>query len=171
VAIWRCGTRIRNRTDREAELTPEERITELGLELPSPTPPIAAYVPAVRTGNLVFISGQGPVRDGAFVCTGKVGSDVDLETAKDAAKITCLNGLAALKAEIGELSKVTRVVKLTVFVNSAPGFDQQPLVGNGASELLQEIFGDAGRHARSAVGMAELPFGMPVEIEFVFEVA
>lgn len=152
-------------------MTPEERIAELGLVLPAPTPPVAAYVPAVRTGNLVFLSGQGPFRDGAFFCTGKVGADVDIEQAKEAARITCLNGLAALKAEIGDLSKVKRVVKLTVFVNSAPGFGQQPLVGNGASELLQEVFGDAGKHARSAVGVAELPFNMAVEVEFVFEVA
>ena len=151
-------------------MTPEERLAELGHELPVPTPPVAAYVPAVRTGNLVYISGQGPVRDGAFAYTGKVGADVTLEQAQDAARLTCLCGLAALKSEIGELSNVTRVVKLLVMVNSAPGFDQQPAVGNGASELLQEVFGDAGRHARSAVGMAELPFGMPVEIEFIFEV-
>lgn len=151
-------------------MTPEERIAELGLTLPSPTPPLAAYVPAVRTGNLVYLSGQGPFRDGKFSCLGKVGAEVDIEQAKDAARLTCLCGLAALKAEIGELSNVVRVVKLTVFVNGAPGFDQQPAVGNGASELLQALFGEAGRHARSAVGVAELPFGMPVEIEFVFEV-
>jgi enamine deaminase RidA (YjgF/YER057c/UK114 family) len=152
-------------------MTPEEKLAELGLTLPSPTPPVAAYVPAVRTGNLVYISGQGPFADGKFTHVGKVGSDVDADAAKEAARITCVNGLAALKAEIGELSNVTRVVKLTVFVNSAPGFDEQPAVANGASELLQEVFGEAGRHARSAVGMAELPFGMSVEIEFVFEVA
>ena len=151
-------------------MTPEEKIAQLGYELPTPTPPVAAYVPTVRTGNLVFVSGQGPFKDGNIV-TGKVGADVDVEAAKDAARITCLNGLAAVKAEVGELSKVTRVVKLTVFVNGAPGFDQQPQVANGASELLQEIFGDAGKHSRSAVGMAELPFGMCVEIEFVFEVS
>ena len=150
-------------------MTPEERIAELGLELPEPTPPVAAYVPAVQTGNLVFLSGQGPVRNGSFV-TGKVGADLDVEAATEAAKLTCLSGLAALKAEIGDLSRVARVVKLTVFVNSAPGFDKQPLVGNGASELLQEIFGDAGKHARSAVGVAELPFNIAVEVEFVFEV-
>jgi enamine deaminase RidA (YjgF/YER057c/UK114 family) len=131
---------------------------------------VAAYVPAVRTGNLVYISGQGPFKDGRMVATGKVGSDVTVEQAIEAARVTCINGLAALKAEIGELSKVTRVVKLLVMVNSAPGFGDQPAVGNGASELLQEVFGDAGRHARSAVGMAELPFGMSVEIEFIFEV-
>ena len=161
---------IRIPTDKEQAVTPEERLAELGLQLPEPSAPVAAYVPAVRTGNLVYISGQGPVRDGAFVYTGKVGSDVSLEQAQDAARITCLNGLAALKAEIGDLGNVTRVVKLLVMVNSAPGFDKQPLVGNGASELLQEIFGDAGRHARSAVGMAELPLSMPGELEFIFEV-
>lgn len=149
---------------------PEERLAELGHALPEPTPPLAAYVPAVRTGNLVYISGQGPMRDGAVAYTGKVGADVTPEQARQAAELTCLSGLAALKAEIGDLANVTRVVKLTVFVNSAPGFDQQPAVANGASELLQKVFGDAGRHARSAVGTAELPFGIPVEIEFVFEV-
>ncbi len=149
---------------------PEERLAELGLELPEPTRPFAAYVPAVRTGNLVYISGQGPMRDGAVAYPGKVGADVTPEQAKEAAQLACLAGLAALKAEIGDLGRVTRVVKLTVFVNSAPGFDQQPAVANGASELLQEVFGETGRHARSAVGMAELPFGIPVEIEFVFEV-
>jgi enamine deaminase RidA (YjgF/YER057c/UK114 family) len=151
-------------------MTPEERLAELRIELPSPVAPVAAYVPAVRTGNLVYISGQGPFKDGQLIA-GKVGADVTVEQAQDAARATCVNGLAALKAEIGELSKVTRVVKLLVMVNSAPGFDQQPAVGNGASELLQEVFGDIGRHARSAVGMAELPFGMCVEIEFIFEVS
>jgi enamine deaminase RidA (YjgF/YER057c/UK114 family) len=149
--------------------TPEEKIASLGLTLPQPVAPVAAYVPAVRTGNLVFISGQGPFKDGQLI-TGKVGADVDQAAATEAAKLVCLNGLAAVKAEVGELSNVTRVVKLTVFVNSAPGFDQQPAVANGASELLQEVFGESGRHARSAVGMAELPFNMCVEIEFVFEV-
>lgn len=149
---------------------PEDKLAELGLSLPEPTPPVAAYVPAVRTGNLVYISGQGPIRDGALMFTGKVGAEVDVDQAMDAARQTSLCGLAALRAEIGDLAKVTRVVKLTVFVNSAPGFVEQPKVANGASELLQEVFGEAGRHARSAVGMAELPFGMPVEIEFVFEV-
>ncbi len=152
-------------------MTPEEKIASLGLELPEPTPPVAAYVPTVRTGNLVFISGQGPLKDGSPLYPGKVGAEVTLEQAQEAAKITCLAGLAALKAEVGELSSVARVVKLTVFVNSAPGFNAQPFVANGASELLQEIFGETGRHARSAVGVAELPFDIPVEIEFVFEVA
>jgi enamine deaminase RidA (YjgF/YER057c/UK114 family) len=149
---------------------PEERLSELGIELPPPVPPVAAYVPAVRTGDLVYISGQGPVKEGAIVCTGKVGRDVDVATAQEAARLTCINGLAALKGEIGDLSRVARVVKLLVMVNSAPGFDQQPQVANGASELLQDVFGEDGRHARSAVGVAELPFGMSVEIEFIFEV-
>jgi len=151
-------------------MTPEEKLAELGIELPTPIAPVAAYVPAVRTGNLVFISGQGPFKDGQLI-TGKVGADLSVDEARDAARATCINGLAALKAEIGELSKVTRVVKLLIMVNSAPGFGDQPAVGNGASELLQEVFGDAGKHARSAVGMAELPFGMSVEIEFIFEVS
>ena len=151
-------------------MDPEAKLAELGYTLPTPAAPVAAYVPAVRTGNLVFISGQGPIKDGQLVFTGKVGRDVTLADAQEAARIVCLNGLAALKAEIGDLGKVSRVVKLTVFVNSGPGFDQQPFVANGASELLQEIFGEGGRHARSAVGMAELPFDMSVEIEFVFEV-
>jgi enamine deaminase RidA (YjgF/YER057c/UK114 family) len=154
---------------KEADVDPEGRLAELGITLPAPNPPVAAYVPTVRTGNLVFVSGQGPLKDGALV-TGKVGRDVTVEEAQDAARLTCLAGLAALKAEVGDLNKVSRVVKLTVFVNSAPGFDQQPTVGNGASELLQEVFGEAGRHARSAIGMAELPFNMCVEVEFIFEV-
>lgn len=148
---------------------PEERLEELGLALPEPPKPVAAYVPAVRSGNLVFVSGQGPF--GSRVSSGKVGADVSVEDAQEAARDTCLNGLAVVKALVGDLSKVTRVVKLTVYVCSAPGFTQQPLVANGASELLQELFGEAGRHARAAVGVAELPFGIPVEIEFVFEVA
>jgi enamine deaminase RidA (YjgF/YER057c/UK114 family) len=149
---------------------PETRLQELGLELPPPAAPLAAYVPTVRTGNLVFVSGQGPLRDGKPTCTGKVGAEVGLEAARDAARATCLNGLAVLKQEIGDLANVVRAVKLVVFVASAPGFTQQPLVANGASELLQDIFGEAGRHARSAVGVAELPVNIPVEIEFVFEV-
>jgi len=147
---------------------PEQRLEELGLKLPTAAAPVAAYVPTVRTGNLVFVSGQGPW---GFEPLGKVGSDVTIEQAQEAARITALYGLSALKAEIGDLADVTRVVKLMVFVNSAPGFTDQPKVGNGASELLQQVFGEAGRHARSAVGMAELPMNIPVEVEFIFEVA
>jgi enamine deaminase RidA (YjgF/YER057c/UK114 family) len=145
---------------------PEERLKELGLELPDPPKPAAAYIPAVRVGNLVFTAGQGPFGG----ITGKVGAEVSLEQAQEAARATCLNGLAVIKAELGDLASVKRMVKLTVFVASAPGFNNQPLVANGASELLEQIFGADGRHARSAVGVAELPFDIPVEIEFVVEV-
>jgi len=147
---------------------PEQRLKELGLELPEAPKPVAAYVPCVRTGNLVFVSGQGPFGTGI---TGKVGAGVTVEQAQELAKVTCLNGLAQIKAEVGDLSRVTRVVKLTVYVASAPGFGEQPKVANGASELLQDVFGDAGRHARAAVGVSELPFDIPVEIEFVVEVS
>ncbi len=147
---------------------PEERLKELGLELPEAPKPVAAYVPVVRTGNLVFVSGQGPFGTGV---SGKVGAGVTVEEAQEQARVTCLNGLAQIKAAVGDLDKVTQVVKLTVFVASAPGFGDQPKVANGASELLQEVFGEAGRHARSAVGVAELPFDIPVEIEFVVEVS
>ncbi len=148
-------------------IDPESRLRDLGLELPQPAAPVAAYVPTVRTGSLVFVSGQGPW---GFEPLGKVGAEVTLEQAVEAARTTCLYGLAALKAEAGSLDAVSRVVKLTVFVASAPGFTAQPQVANGASELLVEVFGDAGRHSRSAVGVAELPLNIPVEIEFVFEV-
>lgn len=146
---------------------PEERLRELGLTLPEAPKPVAAYVPAVRTGDLVFTAGQGPF---GSKFTGKVGAQVSIEQAQEAARITCLNGLAVIKAEIGDLANVRRFVKLTVFVASAPGFTDQPLVANGASELLEQVFGDDGKHARSAVGVAELPFDIPVEIEFVAEV-
>lgn len=147
---------------------PEERLAQLELTLPEPPKPVAAYVPTVRTGNLVFVSGQGPFA--SRVSSGKVGAEVSIEDAQEAARDTCLNGLAVIKAEIGDLACVKRIVKLNVYVASAPGFTDQPLVANGASELLQELFGEAGRHARAAVGVAELPFGIPVEIEFVVEV-
>ena len=150
--------------------TPEERITELGLTLPSDSPPLAAYVPAVRTGDLVFTAGQLPRRDGELVATGKVGAEVTPEVAAEAAAACALNALAAIKGEIGDLSAVRRVVKVVVFVASAPDFTGQPGVANGASELLGKVFGDAGVHARSAVGVAVLPLDVPVEVEVVVEV-
>lgn len=159
--------RIHTRTETEDTMHPEERLSELGLTLPDAPKPVAAYVPCVRTGNLVFVSGQGPFGSGV---SGKVGAGVSVDEAIEAARTTCLNGLAVVKAEVGDLANVSRVVKLTVYVASAPGFGDQPKVANGASELLQELFGDNGRHARAAVGVAELPFDIPVEIEFVFEV-
>lgn len=150
--------------------TPEERIAELGLALPSESPPLAAYVPAVRTGNLVFTSGQLPRLDGKLLATGKVGAEVDAGRGKELARVCALNALAAVKGEVGELARVRRVVKVVGFVASAPDFSDQPGVVNGASELLGEVFGDAGVHARSAVGVAALPLDAPVEVEIVVEV-
>ena len=150
---------------------PEERLAELGLTLPSDTPPLAAYIPAVRTGNLVFTSGQLPRIDGELTHVGKVGAEVTPEQAKEAAQACALNAIAAVKGEIGDLEKVRRVVKVVGFVASAPDFTGQPGVVNGASELLGKVFGDAGVHARSAVGVAALPLDVPVEVEMIVEVA
>jgi enamine deaminase RidA (YjgF/YER057c/UK114 family) len=150
--------------------TPEQRLAELGLELPPPPKAVAAYVPTVRTGNLVFVAGQGPFLAGKPSITGKVPGEVGIEDAQKAARDCCLNGLAAVKAEVGSLDAIARVVKLTVFVASGPGFGDQPKVANGASELLEQVLGDAGKHARAAVGVAELPFNIPVEVDFVVEV-
>jgi enamine deaminase RidA (YjgF/YER057c/UK114 family) len=148
----------------------EERLAEQGLRLPEPPTAVANYVGAVRTGNLVFVSGHGPVRDGRFVYTGKVGQDLDVEAGYQAAQLVCLNMLASLKAEIGDLDRVRRVVKLLGMVNCAPDFAQQPEVINGASDLLVQLYGERGRHARSAVGMGSLPRNIAVEIEMVVEV-
>ncbi len=148
----------------------EDRLTALGHELPDPGPPVANFVHAVRTGNLVYVSGQGPRRDGKFAYTGKVGKDVDVETGRKAAELVMLNCLGVLKQELGDLDRVTRVVKLLGMVNCAPDFTGQPKVINGASDLLVAAFGDAGRHARSAVGMSSLPFDISVEIEMIVEV-
>jgi enamine deaminase RidA (YjgF/YER057c/UK114 family) len=150
--------------------SPEERLTALGLSLPVESAPLASYVPAVRTGNLVFTSGQLPRLGGELQATGKVGAEVDAERAKELAATCALNALAAVKAEIGDLGKVRRVVKVVGFVASAPGFTGQPGVVNGASDLLGEVFGDAGVHARSAVGVAVLPLDAPVEVEMIVEV-
>ncbi|MEI7913133.1 MAG: RidA family protein [Mycobacteriaceae bacterium] len=145
------------------------RLAELGVELPAVAKPLAAYVPAARTGNLVYTSGQLPLAGGELVRTGKVGADVTPEDAKTAARICALNALAAIDALVG-LDAVTQVVKVVGFVASAPGFSGQPGVVNGASEFLGEVFGDAGVHARSAVGVAELPLDAPVEVELIVEV-
>ncbi|HWH29532.1 MAG TPA: RidA family protein [Mycobacteriales bacterium] len=146
------------------------RLAELGLELPPVVPPVAAYVPAVRSGDLVFTSGQLPVVEGRMAVTGKVGALVTPEQAKDLARTCALNALAAVDALVG-LDAVERVVKVVGFVASAPDFTGQPGVVNGASELLGDVFGDAGRHARSAVGVATLPLDAPVEVELVVQVA
>ncbi len=146
------------------------RLKELGLELPPVVPPVASYVPAVRSGDLVFTSGQLPVVEGRMDLTGKVGALVSPEQAKDLARICALNALAAVDALVG-LDAVVRVVKVVGFIASAPDFTGQPAVLNGASELLGDVFGDAGQHARSAVGVASLPLDAPVEVELVVEVA
>ncbi|WBU36870.1 RidA family protein [Homoserinibacter sp. YIM 151385] len=149
----------------------EARLAELGLELPGVAAPAGAYLPAVVSGNLVFTAGQIPLVDGQVAETGKVGAGVSPERAKELAAICVLNGLAAAASVIGSLDRVTRVVKVTGFVASDPAFSGQPGVVNGASELLGEVFGDAGRHARSAVGVAVLPLDVPVEVELVLEFA
>lgn len=147
-----------------------ERFAELGLEVPPVVKPVAAYVPAARTGNLVYTSGQLPMVDGELKYAGKVGAEITVDEAKAAAQICALNCLAALHDIVG-LDAVVRIVKVVGFVASAPGFTAQPVVVNGASEFLGEIFGEAGVHARSAVGVAELPLNTPVEVELIAEVA
>ncbi|HLL65665.1 MAG TPA: RidA family protein [Micromonosporaceae bacterium] len=146
-----------------------DRLSELGLTLPPVVAPLAAYVPAVQSGTLVYVSGQVPIVDGALLATGKVGADVSVEEAGGLARQCALNALAAVHALVG-LERVAGVVKVVGFVASAEGFTAQPQVVNGASELFGAVFGDAGRHARSAVGVAELPLGAPVEVEVIFEV-
>ena len=146
------------------------RLSELGLELPAVVPPVAAYVPAVRSGDLVFTSGQLPMVEGSLPAVGKVGALVTPEQAKDLARTCALNALAAIEALVG-LDSVVRIVKVVGFVASVPDFTGQPGVVNGASELLGEVFGEAGQHARSAVGVASLPLDAPVEVELVVEVA
>lgn len=150
--------------------TPEERIAALGREIPEVARPVAAYVPSVRSGNYVYTSGQLPLVDGALNDTGKVGAEVTPERARELAALCALGAIAAVKAEVGELSRVKRVVKVVGFVASDPSFTGQPQVINGASELLGEVFGEAGAHARSAVGVAVLPMDAPVELEMIVEV-
>jgi enamine deaminase RidA (YjgF/YER057c/UK114 family) len=149
---------------------PEARLAALGLALPPVTAPLAAYVPAVRSGQFVYTAGQLPLADGKLLMTGRVGTQVSVEEAAALARTCALNALAAVASVTGGLSAVTRIVKIVGFVASDPSFTGQPLVVNGASELMLEVFGDAGRHARSAVGVAALPLDAPVEIELIAEV-
>ena len=151
--------------------SPEARLAALGLTLQKVTPPLAAYVPAVRTGDYVYTAGQLPVVDGQLLATGKVGADVGAAEASALARTCALNALAAVATVTGGLDAIRRIVKVTGFVASAPSFTQQAQVINGASELLIEVFGEAGRHARSAVGMAVLPLDAPVEVELIAEVS
>jgi enamine deaminase RidA (YjgF/YER057c/UK114 family) len=149
--------------------SPESRLEDLGIKLPAPPAPAGAYVPATRTGNLVFTAGQLPLEAGELTLRGKVGDTVGVDAAREAARVCAMNALAAASTQTGGVAGISRIVKVTGFVASAPGFNEQPQVINGASEFLGEIFGDAGLHARSAVGVAELPMNAPVEVELVVE--
>ncbi|WP_019972757.1 RidA family protein [Mycobacterium sp. 141] len=151
-------------------MTISQRLTELGIELPQVVAPLAAYVPAIRTGNLVYTAGQLPIRDGELAATGKVGAEVSPEEANALARLCGLNALAAVHALVG-IDSVVKVVKVVGFVASAPGFGGQPGVVNGASELFGDVFGAAGAHARSAVGVSDLPRNAPVEVEIIVEIA
>lgn len=152
-------------------MTPEERIAELGLTLPAPPPPVANYVGAVEVPGLLYVSGHGPYRDGEYLYRGKVDSEVTVESAREAAELTMINLLGTARNALGSLDRVTRVVKMLGMVNSDPRFAEQPKVIDGASDLLVEIFGDAGRHARSAVGLGALPMGICVEIELILAIS
>lgn len=153
-----------------APSTPEERLAQMGLTVPEVAQPVASYLPAVRSGHHVFTSGQLPMREGRLITTGKVGGEVTVEEAVECARQCALNALAAVRAEIGELANVKRIVKVVAFVASTPDFTGQPGIANGASELFGEVFGEIGRHARSAVGVPVLPLDAPVEVELVVEV-
>ena len=148
---------------------PEQRLAELGLSVPEVPTPVAVYVPAVQSGDLVFTSGQLPMKNGELMLTGKVGGEVGPEDAVACARQCALNAIAAVKAEVGDLASIKRIVKAVVFVASTPDFTGQPQVANGASHLFGEVFGDAGVHARSAVGVPVLPLDSPVEVELVVE--
>jgi enamine deaminase RidA (YjgF/YER057c/UK114 family) len=147
----------------------EQKVKDLGLELPPPPKPVGAYVQAARTGNLVYTAGQIPTREGKLICAGKVPTDVPLEQAQAAARQSVLNGLAAIST-VAPLDSIRRVVRMNVFVNSAAGFTEHAKVGNGASELLVALFGESGRHTRCALGAAELPLNAPVELDLIVEV-
>jgi len=148
----------------------QERLTKLGIVIPDAPKPAAVYVPAKRTGNLVYTSGQDCKKNGTLLYTGKLGDPLTVEQGYEAARQTMINCLAVLQQEIGDLNKVKQIVKILGFVNSAEGFVEQPYVMNGASELLEEVFGERGKHARSAISANELPFNTPVEIEMIVEV-
>lgn len=148
----------------------EQKLKELGIEIPEAPEPLASYIPATTAGNLVYTAGQLPIIEGKLILQGKLGGDVSVEIGIKAAEICTMNCLSVIKSEIEDLDKIRRIVKVTVFVNSANGFTRQPQVANGASELLIKIFGEAGKHVRSAVGVNELPINAPVEIEMIAEI-
>ncbi len=149
----------------------EERLREIGVEIPLPPVPQGAYQPAVISGNLIFVSGQLPIKEGELLYRGKVGSEVSVEEGIEAARLAAINSLSIMKRELGDLDRVKRIVKLTGYVSSAPGFGMQAKVVNGASEFFYDVFGDMGRHARAAVGVYELPFGAPIEVEVIAEIS
>ena len=171
--LWSCNQETGKTTMEDIEvsaLNPEQRLRDLGIQLYVPDPPVGNYVPAVPVGRLVFLSGHGPRKpEGGFV-VGKVGRDLDLKQAQEAARLTAIGLLSSLKSEIGELSRVRRIVKVLGMVNADESFANHPEVINGCSDLLVSVFGDRGRHARAAVGMGSLPFNIPVEIEMIVEV-
>lgn len=152
-------------------MTPEERLKHLGIELPDAPKPLGSYVPLVRTGNLVFLSGILPLVEGKLSREGRVGEKVTVDEAREDARTAAINALAILKSNLGTLNKIRRCVKITGYVSSAPGFTEQPNVLNAASDFMFEIFGEVGRHARAAVGVNVLPLNSPVELEFIFEVS
>ena len=152
-------------------MKPSDRLRELEIELPRVAAPVGSYVPAVRSGSLILTSGQLPFRDGKLLYPGKVTGEVSLESAADGAAIAALNALAAAASVAGGIDAIRRIIRVCVYVNSSPGFTDQPKVANGASDLLARIFDDAGRHARSAVGVAELPLGASIELELTVEAA
>lgn len=151
-------------------MTPEQQLLQLGLTLPTPAAPVGSYVPSVRVGDMVLTSGQLPMRDGKLAASGKVGAELSIEQGAEAAKLAALNALAQVVAAAKGIDNVARIVRVGVYVNSAPGFTDQPRVANGASDLLVAIFGDAGRHVRTAVGANELPLNAAVEVELVAQV-
>jgi len=167
-----CGTSTDSYYEYDdTDYDPEAKLVELGITLPAPPSPVANYVNAVRTGNLIFMAGKGPRRADGTEITGKLGADVTIEQGYEGARLTAINQLAVLKEMLGDLKKVRRIIKVLGMVNSDPSFVDQPAVINGFSDLMVEVFGERGRHARAAVGMASLPRGQAVEIEFIVEVA
>jgi enamine deaminase RidA (YjgF/YER057c/UK114 family) len=151
-------------------MTPEERLASLGIELPAPPSPLGSYVPAVTSGSLVFLSGMLPLKEGRLVSTGKLGAGISTEEGAALTRLAAINALCVLKAHLGSLDMVSRCVRICGYIASSQGFTEQPSVLNGASDLMAEVFGEAGRHARAAVGVSVLPLDSPVEVEFVFEV-
>lgn len=151
-------------------MSPEEKLISLGIELPEAPAPLGSYVPAVASGNLVFLSGMLPLKDGKLMRMGKLGSGINVEEGAELARIAAINALSVLISQIGSLDRVRRCVRVCGYIASEPDFIQQPAVLNGASQLMAEVFGEAGRHARAAVGVSVLPLDSPVEVEFVFEV-